>query len=115
MSSCRWKSTSLLLHALRAHLQMLLWKSADKDKPPAAASDITNFDWESTQDCAVMPSISDQQVAPAQLLDIVSSGCSAEKACNQMNCSCRVAGLSCTDYCTCAGGDHCCKSNDHST
>ena len=115
MSSCRWKSTSLLLHALRAHLQMLLWKSADKDKPPAAASDITNFDWESTQDCAVMPSISDQQVAPAQLLDIVSSGCSAEKACNQMNCSCRVAGLSCIDYFTCAGGDHCCKSNDHST
>ena len=65
--------------------------------------------WEITQDGAVMPSISDQQVAPAQLLDIVSCGCSAEKACNQMNCSCRVAGLSCTDYCTCAGGDHCCN------
>ena len=53
---------NLLLHTLRAHLQMLLWKAADKDKPPAAASDITNFGWEITQDGAVMPSISDQQV-----------------------------------------------------
>ena len=32
---------------------------------------------------------------------------------------CRVAGLSCTDYCTCVGGDHCCNpmtirhDNDH--
>ena len=40
---------NLLLHTLRAHLQMLLWKAADKDKPPAAASDITNFGWEITQ------------------------------------------------------------------
>ena len=74
---------------------MLLWKAADKDKP-AAASDITNFGWEITQGGAVMPSISDQQVAPAQLLEIMSSGCSAEKAYNQMNCNCRVAGMSCT-------------------
>ena len=58
---------------------MLLWKAADKDKPPAAASDITNFGWDIAQDGAVMPNISDQQVAPAQLLDIVSSGCSADE------------------------------------
>ena len=50
---------------------MLLWKVADKDKPPAAASDITKFCWEFTEDGAVMPSISDQQVALAQLLNIV--------------------------------------------
>ena len=88
---------------------MLLWKAAVKDNPPAAAIDITNFGGEITQDGAVMPSISDLQVAPAQLLDNVSSGCSAEKACNHTNCSCIVAGLTCTDYCTCAGGDHCCN------
>ena len=73
---------NVLLHTLRAHLQMLLWKAAG---------------WEITQDGAVMPTISDQQVSPAQLLDIVSRGCSAVKAGNQMNYSCRVAGLSCTD------------------
>ena len=68
---------NLLLHTRRAHLQMLLWKAVDKDKSPATVGDHgdnTNFGWEVTQDGAVMPSISDQQVAPAQLLDIMSCG-----------------------------------------
>ena len=49
---------------------MLLWKAVDKDKPSAAASDITTFGWKITQDGAVVPSIYDQQIAPAQLLVI---------------------------------------------
>ena len=36
---------NLLLHVLRAHLQMLLWKAADQRDPRVEDRDIANFGW----------------------------------------------------------------------
>ena len=101
---------NLALHVRSAHLQMLLWKAADK--PSAPVLDITNYGWD-TDNNTVMPCISRDPVAPPGLLDVISCGCQAAgKACSQRNCSCVSAGLSCTAYCVCEGGDICC--NPHS-
>ena len=56
----------------------------------------------------VTPSVSNAPVAPQGLLDVLSCSCSAEqKACSEKRCSCHSAGLSCTEYCYCEGGDAC--------
>ena len=38
-------SSNLLQHALRAHLQIILWKAADQHSPPEELVDITRFGW----------------------------------------------------------------------
>jgi len=38
-------SANLLLHVLRAHLQVMLWKAADQQAPPDQSLDITHFGW----------------------------------------------------------------------
>ncbi len=62
---------NLMLHTLRAHLQALLWKSADKDGPPPITNDITRFGWEVSEN-GVMPVIADQPMGPPQIIDIIS-------------------------------------------
>ncbi len=37
---------NLLQHALRAHLQVMLWKAADQQAPPTESANITHFGWE---------------------------------------------------------------------
>ena len=100
---------NLQLHVLRAHLQMLLWKAADQRDPPEEARNIANFGW-NIEGCTITPAVSTAPVAPQVLLDVVSCSCTAEyKACSSTRCSCNSAGLSCTDYCKCEGGDICCS------
>ena len=97
---------NVLLHGLRAHCQMLLWKSADKRNPPQMCSDI-KFGW-TIEDETVMPTLSSAPIAPDKLLDVVSCNCMAEvKACSPSGCSCHSARLPCTDYCKCEGGVVC--------
>ena len=36
---------NLMLHVLRAHHQMLLWKAADQCNPPQETQNIVNFGW----------------------------------------------------------------------
>ena len=98
---------NLLLHVLRAHLQMLLWKAADQHDPPEEAQDIGNFDW-TIKGSTIALTVSTAPVAPQALLDVVSCSCTTEgKACSGARCSCNSAGLSCTDYCKCEGGVAC--------
>ena len=99
---------NMMLHIMRAHLQVMLWKAADQREPPAETRDITKFGWEVTKGGAVMPVVSSEAVAPVNLLDVISCGCSAFKACKLRNCSCHAASLSCTDYCKCEGGEVLC-------
>ena len=100
---------NLQLHVLRAHLQMLLWKAADQRDPPEEARNIANFGW-NIEGSAITPAVSTAPVAPQALLDVVSCSCTAEcKACSGTRCSCNRAGLSCTVYCQCGGGDICCS------
>ena len=97
---------NLLQHTLRAHLQVLLWKAADKHEPPEITQDITTFGW-STK-CGIMPVIAQQPIAPPKLLDVISCGCRSEdKACSQRNCKCHNDNLSCTEYCACESSEEC--------
>lgn len=101
---------NLMLHILRAHLQVMLWKSAGQSEPPAEAKDICKFGWEVVNGGVVMPALAIQAVAPKQLLDVTSCSCSALKACSRGNCSCHAANISCTDYCKCKGDEGgCCN------
>ena len=88
---------NVLLHGLRAHYQMLLWKSADKRNPPQMCSDIKKFGW-TVEDETMMPTLSSAPIAPDELLDVVS--CTSR-------CSCHSGRLPCTDYCKCEGGVVC--------
>ena len=95
----------LQLQVLRAHHQMLLWKSADQRDPPEEARDIANL-----VGSTIKPAISTGPVAPQALLDTVSCTCTTEgKACSGARCSCNKAGLSYTDYWKCEGGVTCCS------
>ena len=100
---------NLQLHVLRAHLKMLPWKAADQRDPPEEARNIANFGW-NIEGSAITTAVSTAPVAPQALLDVVSCSCTAEyKTCSSTRCSCNSAGLSCTDYCKCEGGDICCS------
>ena len=98
---------NMMLHILRTHHQMLLWKAADQRNPPQECQDITSFGW-SVEGSIVTPAVSTKPVAPQGLMGIVSCNCMSQgKACNSTRCSCNSAGLSCTNYCKCEGGDAC--------
>ena len=72
---------NLLQHALRAHLQVILWMSANQKNPPEMTIDITKFGWSTKH--GIMPVIAQQLIAPEALLDITSCGCRSEgKACS---------------------------------
>ena len=97
---------NLLEHTLRSHLQVMLWKSANKSEPPKITQDITKFGWNTKG--SIMPMIAQQLIAPQMLLDVISCGCRSEgKACAQRNCKCHNDNLSCTEYCACESGSNC--------
>lgn len=96
---------NLALHIRRAHLQIMLWKAADKANPPAVK--ITDYGWDVDANNEVMPVLSREPIAPEQLMDVISCSCHAEgKACSG-RCSCVANGLSCTNYCQCEGAEEC--------
>ena len=107
------------LHGWHAHLQMMLWKAADRPDPPAV--DITNFGWDKKEgekegEEVIMPALDASPVAPPALLDIISCSCKAGlKPCTTRKYSCSAAGLACTSYCFCKGNDStCCNPLTHS-
>lgn len=100
-------SSNVLLHTLRAHLQVMLWKSADKLDPPPQAEDITEYGWIYKEGVPV-PLVSKKPIAPETLLDITQCHCKLEgKLCEGKMCSCHKVGVSCTPYCGCEGGETC--------
>ena len=92
---------NVMIHTKRAHLQMMLWKAADKVKAPTETRDIKNYGWLITYGRSVVPIVSTRAMAPVHLLGITSCNCASLKACSRKNCSCHAAGVSCTDYCNC--------------
>lgn len=97
--------SNLAFHIQRAHLQMKLWKAADKAAPPSVQ--ITDHGWEVHGDGQVMPAMCKKPIAPGNLMDVISCSCQAEgKACSR-KCSCAASSLSCTSYCMCEGGAQC--------
>ncbi|KAK2160229.1 hypothetical protein NP493_1659g00004 [Ridgeia piscesae] len=70
---------NLLLHVLRAHLQMLLRKAAEQRDPHVEAINIANFGW-NIEGSVITPAVSTAPVAPQALLDIISCSCTAAQA-----------------------------------
>lgn len=96
---------NLLLHMLRAHLQVMLWKAADKQNAPSVI--VTDFGWDLENNMPA-PAIASIPPAPPELMKVISCQCKAAgKACAQANCSCSASGLTCTTYCHCEGSVAC--------
>ena len=101
------------LHGRRAHLQVLLWKAADR--PNAPIVDITKFGWDIQKgpkegNDVIMPSVATGPIAPPGLMDVISCRCKARQPCASPKCSCKAAGLACTTYCFCQGCEGTCLS-----
>ena len=90
----------------RVHLQVTLWKAADRQGPPIL--DITKFG------CDMQSGVHHIRLTPVRfpdgLIDIIRCGCKASgKACSTGGCSCKGYNMSCTVYCSCTAGDLCCN------
>ena len=71
---------NLLLDMKRVHMQVTLWKAADRQGPPIL--DITKFGWDMKSGLP-SPSLDTDPAAPDGLIDIISCGCKASgKACS---------------------------------
>ena len=105
-------SANLLKHALRAHLQIMqimLWKAADQQAPPAVSANITDFGWE-VQNGIPVPVMATGEPAPPEFVDVIRCQCRVEgKECSTVLCSCHKEHLTCTSYCNCHGEDECCN------
>ena len=100
-------SENLLQHILRAHLQIMLWKEADCEVPPAETRDITNFGWK-FQDEIPIPVIAGGDSAPPELLDVIQCQCKVHgKKCSTEACECHKQHMSCTKFCNWQGGQDC--------
>ena len=96
-----------LLHMKRAHLQLTLWKAANRQGPPIL--DITKFGC-NTKSGLPTPSVDTGPAVPDGLFDIISCGWTASgMACSTGGCSCKGHNMSCTVYCSCTIGDLCCN------
>jgi len=94
---------SAVEHVKRARLQVLIWRAADQNDPPA--TNLSMFGWKIEEDIPVP--VHGTVVAPKELLELVACGCKTVPPCSKANCSCRSAGVSCTTYCKCEAKEHC--------
>ena len=99
---------NLDFRVMRAHLQMKLWKAADKQGPPNL--DITKYGW-TIKYWVPSPSFWTVSPAPSGPIDVLSCGCKAEgQVCSTAACLCHRNNLSCTIYCKCSGCAEICNN-----
>ena len=94
--------SNLTLHVQRAHLQMLLWKAADKSDPPDVQ--LTDHGWNVKEHGQVMPVISREPSALSKFMDAISCSCKAEGKTCSGRCSYGSNRMSCTTCCVCERG-----------
>ena len=93
-------------HLMRAHLQTMIWRAADQQGPPAVSFEITNFGWK-VSDGIPHPITTLANIAPYELMQVVSCTCKVNNPCSRKNCSCAAAAVSCTNYCKCRADTQC--------
>ena len=97
---------SAVNHIKSAHLQTLIWCSADRDEPPNL--DITKYGWQIDENYITQPLYGSCVAAPASLLNVIACYCKFTSPCSKMHGSCRSSGLICTSYCKC-DNETCCN------
>jgi hypothetical protein len=90
-------------HVFRAHLQILQWKCLS-----TAVVDAVMWGWK-LHEGKYIPIANDRDIAPADLLKVVSCKCrsDARKPCGSQLCMCRKYGLSCISACKNCNGVSC--------
>ena len=86
---------------LRAHYQLMVWNSDTVANPELPSPD--GYGWK-LDDEEWVPIMTEQLPAPNAVLHLVKCAC-AESKCATNRCSCRKAGLNCTDLCSCSDRD----------
>ena len=81
-------------HLLRAHLQLILWKSALSRSPPEVQ--LTSYGWHS-----YLTRSGVKEIVPL----VIACECKSEKSCSNKMCSCFASIFGCTPYSKCSSGD----------
>ena len=100
------------ISSVRACLQVLIWRAADKTAPPefTVNQSLSSFGWKMEEDILVSNHCC-ADIAPKSFLQLVACGCKSASPCSRSSCSCRASGLSCTTYCWCNGDEQCASYN----
>ena len=88
-------------HVQRAHLQIAIWRSYDRQDQPDLNP--LHFGWTRDADTELLSPIAlppDVSPAPVDVLKIIKCGCTS---CSTARCSCAAAQLSCSVFCGCHG------------
>lgn len=92
----------------RAHLQVAIWRQAlQSDRPDL---DPLQHGWErQTGSPALTPTTFPENVAaaPPELLQLIKCSCDSDMPCRTKRCGCYNAGMACTMFCNCDGGQGC--------
>lgn len=96
-------------HVLRAHNQTIIWKSALLQDPPQLER--AEFGWVKDSSNEFVPLMVPHgiEAAPDSVLKLIRCGCCSSLPCKSPRCTCFVAKLSCSVFCSCAGSDDCCN------
>ena len=90
------------LNVRRGHLQCAVWKHAMSQDPPdvdeTAYGYEKNLDEKTLQPATLPPGVN---IIPPEVQKILCCNCKANEPCSKGNCTCRLAGISCTDFCNC--------------
>ena len=77
-------------------MQVIICKSALEKGPPRVKP--TDWGWE-LKEAVLSPVTGMSKPAPDEIMKMIACGCGTEKPCSRKNCSCNIAGLSCTTFC----------------
>ena len=90
---------------LRSHHQAIVWNHDTVANPVIPTPG--NYGWENNGD-GWTPIMTTELPAPQTVLHLVKCGCKTQ--CHSGRCSCRRAGLYCTDLCCCSDEEHPCEN-----
>ena len=96
-------------HALRAHNQTIIWKSALLQDPQQLER--AEFGWvkDSSYEIVTVMVPHGIEAASDSVLKFIRCGCASSQPCKSQRCTCFVAKLSCSVFCSYAGSDDCCN------
>ena len=82
-------SSTYCSNPITSYSQLLLWKSADKNAPPACTEHLDQYGWKRGNGGIPSPAYHDGPPALPHLMDVISCRCTAEgRACGAKLCSC---------------------------